>query len=251
MARSKVTNADIHARLARGECANYRQNGCRGQSPCTIVVGEPCDYFNRYVKPLLDYTEFSAKYQREAKVTIAINPNAKVVRARRSSNDPRLALDASPASADTTPPAPGTAKATRPAPASKAVPSAKAAKTASLPDIVSPSKPTKAAVAATLPDTAPPAKPVKAAKVATAAHAPVAPKPEPTAPPAVMPRPAASIPALDLLAPAAAPATTPAARTPKVNTPPAKSASIPPPAPQLVLELVPASAPPKKMARKR
>lgn len=83
MARVKVTSSDIYARLARGECANYRQNACQGRTPCTIVNGEPCQYFDVYVKPLLDYTEFENRYAREAKQTLALNPKAKVVRKRR------------------------------------------------------------------------------------------------------------------------------------------------------------------------
>lgn len=205
MARTKVTNADIFARLARGECANYRQNGCRGQSPCTIVVGEPCDYFDRYVRPLLDYAEFSVKYQREAKVTIAINPNAKIVRARRAGAEPRLALEASPAQNGPPPPVKRMA----------------ARKTA---------KPKSATPATTA---APPAPPATAAKT------------EQPVPPPVGPRPAAA-PALSLRAPSAAVA--PKKPTPRAPKPAA--APVPPPAPQLVLELVPAELP-KKTMRKR
>lgn len=217
MARIKVTNADINARLARGECANYRQNGCRGQSPCTIIVGEPCDYFNRYVKPLLDYQEFSTKYQREAKVTVAINPNARVVRTRRTSVEPRLSLDAAPVKIE----------APRPV---KKTPVAKT---------LSPSKPL-----------------AKSEKPEKIKHAPVTPK-KVTSPPPTPPvianthRAMPVVPALELSAPTIGEKPT-RAIAPCAKTLPAKPVMpIPPHAPQLVLELTPSYIPAKKMARKR
>lgn len=93
MARVKVSAADILARLAKGECANYRNNGCRGAAPCTVIAGEACDYFAQYVKPLLDYQEFSAKYGREAKVAVALNPKSKIIKKRRKAGEPTLAID--------------------------------------------------------------------------------------------------------------------------------------------------------------
>ncbi|MHB9130636.1 MAG: hypothetical protein ACYDBB_06050 [Armatimonadota bacterium] len=108
MARVKVTASDIHARLARGECANYRNNSCQDRTPCTVVNGEPCDYFAKYVQPLLEYPEFSTRYGREAKVTLALNPKAKVIRKRRTASEPALALDnpAVPAAAEVKKPTP-------------------------------------------------------------------------------------------------------------------------------------------------
>ena len=97
MARLKATTTDIHARLAKGECANYRNARCHGTSPCTIINGEPCTYFATYVLPLLEYPEVSAKYSREAKITVALNPQAKVIRKRRLAREPKLALESSPA----------------------------------------------------------------------------------------------------------------------------------------------------------
>jgi hypothetical protein len=226
MARNKVTSSDIYARLARGECANYRQTGCRGKDPCTIVVGEPCDYFNRYVKPLLDYPEFSAKYQREAKVTLAINPNAKVVRTRRTSSEPRLSLDAPPASHEATRPA-------KVAPA-KAVPAAKK----TIPAIV-PAKPVL--VEKPIPT------PVIPPKVAPTP--PAAPPAQPRQKPAVAP---AAAPVLTLLT--AEVAETPKKATPRApKAPPAQKSdvSVPQPLPQLTLELTPTSMPARKAARRR
>ena len=96
MGRVKATTTDIHSRLARGECANYRAGNCLGKNPCTIIHGEACDYFASYVLPLLDYPEFSNKYVREAKITVALNPQSKVVRKRRQTAIvPTLAFDAS------------------------------------------------------------------------------------------------------------------------------------------------------------
>ena len=115
MVRVKVTSSDIHAKLARGECANYRNNGCQGRTPCTVVNGEACQYFATYVKPLLDYPDVMAKYGREAKMTVALNPKAKVIRKRRLANEPTLA-------APLTSPAPEPAAAGKqPAPAKPAL----------------------------------------------------------------------------------------------------------------------------------
>lgn len=230
MARAKVTNADIFARLARGECANYRQNGCRGQSPCTIIVGEPCDYFNRYVKPLLDYPEFSTKYQREAKVTVAINPNAKVVRARRTSSEPRLTLETTSAK-ETAPraskPAPArVVKSTPqiPAPAPVAIPTPKVAKkTKKVEKTVTPDHvetPLKAT------------KPLRSAKPST--------------------HPTATVPTLSLIAPELDTAVKKStAHTTKAVAVKKPAASISSPAPQLELELVPTKVPVRKTVRKR
>ena len=93
MARIKVTSTDIYARLAKGECANYRNGNCVGRTPCTIINGEPCQYFATYVKPLLDQADFSAKYAREAKISVALNPQTKVVRKRQLAAAPALAMD--------------------------------------------------------------------------------------------------------------------------------------------------------------
>lgn len=94
---AKATNADILARLAKGECANFHNNSCQKRTPCTVIIGEPCDYFAQYVKPLLEYPEFSNKYGREAKITVALNPKAKVVRKRRAAETPKLAIAQEPA----------------------------------------------------------------------------------------------------------------------------------------------------------
>jgi len=110
MARVKVTSSDINAKLARGECANYRNNGCQGRTPCTVVNGEPCTYFNTYVKPLLDYPDFAAKYGREAKISVALNPKSKVIRKRRKADEPALKLTAGPPLPNPAPPAAAPAK---------------------------------------------------------------------------------------------------------------------------------------------
>ena len=95
MARVKATTTDIHARLARGECANYRAGSCLGKHPCTVTNGEACDYFASYVLPLLEYPDFAGKYAREAKITVALNPQSKVVHKRRqAATASTLALDA-------------------------------------------------------------------------------------------------------------------------------------------------------------
>ena len=99
----KATTADILARLARGECANYLNNSCQGRTPCTVIIGSPCDYFAQYVKPLLEYPEFSDKYGREAKVTVALNPKAKVLRQRRQAGANTLPEVAARPAAPTTP----------------------------------------------------------------------------------------------------------------------------------------------------
>ena len=99
MARNKATTTDIHARLARSECANYRNNKCHGTTPCLVVNGEACGYFTTYVQPLLDYPEVAAKYHNEAKISVALNPKSKIVRKRRQASEPKLAIE-------TTPPAP-------------------------------------------------------------------------------------------------------------------------------------------------
>jgi hypothetical protein len=96
MSRVKITSTDIYARLAKGECANFSNGGCQGRTPCVVINGEPCEYFNSYVRPLLDFSEFSDKYAREAKVNLALNPKAKVVRKRRQAAEPKLELPATP-----------------------------------------------------------------------------------------------------------------------------------------------------------
>lgn len=105
MARINITSTDIHARLARGECANYSRNCCQGTVPCAVVEGGACDYFAQYVKPLLEYPDISAKYSREAKVTVGLNPKAKVVRKRREAKEPTLAIEAKPTAKPTSAPA--------------------------------------------------------------------------------------------------------------------------------------------------
>ncbi len=99
MARIKVTSSDINAKLAKGECANYRNNSCQGRIPCMVLNGEPCQYFATYVKPLLDYPEISSKYGREAKIAVALNPKSKVVRKRRLAAEPTLAIKSAPPAA--------------------------------------------------------------------------------------------------------------------------------------------------------
>lgn len=107
MARVKATTTDVHARLARGECANYRSGNCLGKNPCTVINGEACDYFASYVLPLLDYGEFSVKYAREAKITVALNPQSKVVHKRRQASiSPTLAMEEAPKAAKEKPSAP-------------------------------------------------------------------------------------------------------------------------------------------------
>ena len=108
MARMKVTSSDIYARVAKGECANFR-NGCQGRLPCAVVNGEVCQYFDDYVRPLLDIPEFSQRYAREAKIKLALNPDAKVVRKRRQAGDPILDLKAEST------PSPGPDKPAKPA----------------------------------------------------------------------------------------------------------------------------------------
>lgn len=93
MARVKATTTDIFAKLARGECANFHSGCCQGKTPCTVVNGEACHYFTEYVLPLLDYPEFAGKYSRAAKIAVALNPRAKIVRKRRLAAEPALALD--------------------------------------------------------------------------------------------------------------------------------------------------------------
>lgn len=109
MARLKVTSSDINARLAKGECANFRNNCCQGRTPCAVVSAEACEYFSTYVKPLLEYPDFSAKYGREAKIAVALNPKAKVIRKRQKAGEPALALANEPAAA------PAVVKTTKPA----------------------------------------------------------------------------------------------------------------------------------------
>ena len=92
MARNKATSTDIYARLAKGECANFSSSSCQGRTPCAIIHGEQCEYFSNYVQPLLEYPEFAQRYHREAKIHVALNPNAKVIRKRRLRAEPALAL---------------------------------------------------------------------------------------------------------------------------------------------------------------
>ena len=93
MARVKVTSSDINARLAKSECANYLNGRCQGRTPCTVVEGESCQYFSEYVRPLLDHADVAQRYSREAKIRLALNPEAKVVRKRRQAGAPTLALE--------------------------------------------------------------------------------------------------------------------------------------------------------------
>ncbi len=90
MARAKATSTDINAKLARGECANYQKNCCLGRTPCLIIQGEPCGYFATYVKPLLETPDIAARYHREAKISVALNPKSKVIRKRRKDDEPKL-----------------------------------------------------------------------------------------------------------------------------------------------------------------
>ncbi|MEI7834733.1 MAG: hypothetical protein WCJ56_16220, partial [bacterium] len=90
MARAIATSTDINAKLARGECANYQKNCCLGRTPCLIIQGEPCGYFATYVKPLLETPDIAARYHREAKISVALNPKSKVIRKRRQAAEPKL-----------------------------------------------------------------------------------------------------------------------------------------------------------------
>lgn len=119
MARVKATSTDVFARLAKGECANFRQNGCQGRTPCAIIHGEPCEYFANYVKPLLDLPDYTQKYTREAKITVALNPKAKVVRKTQ------VGMDIAPKATRVQSPAPRAATPTEPAaPVTPAIPPA-------------------------------------------------------------------------------------------------------------------------------
>jgi len=191
----KVTSSDINARLARGECANFR-NGCRGRTPCAIVEGEVCQYFDDYVKPLLDMSDFAQRYAREAKVKLALNPNAKVVRKRRDAGAPKLDLQA-----ETTPETPAKA-------------AAKVAKPAAAP--AKPARKASPAPQLTIPKTAEtPAPAAKQPRVKAAAPPPAARKPREKAPEA---------PAVVAAAPKTPPAR-PAAVFPAVKTAPAPAAT--------------------------
>lgn len=90
MAKVKATTTDVYAKLARGECANFRNGCCQGRTPCTIIIGEACDYFNAYVQPLLEYGEFADKYRREAKISVALKPKTKVIRKSRAHTENSL-----------------------------------------------------------------------------------------------------------------------------------------------------------------
>lgn len=220
MARVKVTSTDINARLARGECANYRNNSCQGRTPCAVVNGESCVYFTNYVRPLLELQEFSNKYAREAKVAVALNPQAKVIRKRRIASAPALTFEAS-----STPP-----------PAKTAAPT-KAVK----PQATAPRAKEKAPTVASKTNTPPPV-PAPAPKVKTSIPAPP-PKAKMPAP-SPMPSPKVIEPAIartkpqtrELPHPVAAPASMPAQTVPDQM--------------QLLLEITP-SMPAKRRARRR
>ncbi len=158
MSRVKITSTDIYARLAKGECANFSNGGCQGRTPCMVVNGETCEYFNSYVRPLLDFPEFSAKYAREAKVNLALNPKAKVVRKRRQAAEPKLEMAAPPPVV--APPAPPA----KPAVAKAAPPPAKPAPAKAAPRAVKPAPPVVAPT--------PPPTPKKAVPVAVPAPPP-------------------------------------------------------------------------------
>ncbi len=202
MARVKVTSSDINARLAKGECANYVGGGCQGRTPCLIVNGEPCQYFDDYVKPLLEQSDLSARYTREAKVKLALNPNAKVVRQRRQAEAPALALETKSA------PAPKGARRQAATPRVASAPKAPVAKS-----------PRRAA--------APKTAPLLDAPRAAASAPPRAPK-------AVLPVPTTAPPA-----PKAAPAPRVVVPSPSVVPPPKASPAPTPVQEELVLELTP------------
>jgi hypothetical protein len=214
MAHAKATVLDVMAKLAKGECANFVRNSCQGSTPCTVVNGEPCDYFARYVKPLLDIDEIAKKYQREAKVSVGVNPHTKVIR-KRASFKLDIAAEEKPAPAQTD------ATAKKAAPAAKAMP-AKAAAAQPKPAKAVAAKQTKrpaTKAAATL-------QPKAAAKTTT----PAAPAQPPKAAPQVAPAPTPPTPAAKAK---------PAAMTPpKKNGASRKPAAQPatPERPQLALE---------------
>ncbi len=67
---NKITIKEIHYKLVRGECANFKpgkEMHCQGKKPCVIMDNGECKYFDTYVLPLLDYPEFIDKYKNEVK----------------------------------------------------------------------------------------------------------------------------------------------------------------------------------------
>ncbi len=68
---NKITIKEIHHKLVRGECANFKPGKvlhCLGTKQCNILEDGECKYFDTYVLPLLDYPEFEAKYKNEVKL---------------------------------------------------------------------------------------------------------------------------------------------------------------------------------------
>ena len=234
MARIKVTSSDINAKLARGECANFRNNGCQGRTPCLVVNGEPCQYFATYVKPLLDYPDYLNKYGREAKITVALNPKAKVVRKRRLAAEPTLGIKSSPPAAA---PAPAQSQpALKPA---KPEPAVSAATPRPLPaPIAQPAKPTPARAVKETPLLLPVTAPVTKGKKAS--------PPVPAATPAPLPPKTATTPALAVPTPPrnAQSPTAPTLTLTVASTPPVKRAKTAPASATTPLPATPPTPPP-------
>jgi hypothetical protein len=89
MAPHNADDTQIRARLARGECANYRQGGCRGREPCAVETGDACAYFTSYVEPLIKIPDVSARYTREARIA-RVTGQVKKSPAKRTAPAPPL-----------------------------------------------------------------------------------------------------------------------------------------------------------------
>jgi hypothetical protein len=86
MAAYDPSEAPVYARLARGECASFRQGGCRGRDVCPVQTGEECSYFEVYVLPLLKNPDCAARYRREAKIARVTEQVRKEVTPRKAAS---------------------------------------------------------------------------------------------------------------------------------------------------------------------